>query len=71
MSISKFYVDINISGMSEQLLCLIQRDHYYFNSLAFLITIYDPVKGTWERIPPFGDPHFNGILELCQCVFVN
>jgi hypothetical protein len=41
---SEFYEDINISGMTKQLLCLIQQDPSY----VLEIRVCDPVKGTSE-----------------------
>ena len=64
---SDFYEDINISGMSKQLLCLIQKDPSY----VLEIRVCDPVKGTSERIPPIDDPHFDGIGGSFQCAAVN
>jgi hypothetical protein len=69
VSSPKFYEDRKISGTSEQLLCLIQRDPRAH--LAFVITVHDPVKGTWERLPPIDDPLFAGITAWSRCVAVN
>jgi hypothetical protein len=63
----KFYVDIKIYGMTEQLLCLIQQDPSYFLE----IRVCDPVKGTSERLSPIDDPHFAGIGGTFQCAVVN
>jgi hypothetical protein len=50
VSSPKFYADNKISGMSEKMLFLIQRDlRDYF---TFVIMVHDPVKGTWKRLPP-------------------
>jgi hypothetical protein len=65
----EFYTDRKISGTSEQLLCLIHRDPRAH--LAFVITVHDPVNGTWERLPPIDDPLFAGITAWSQCVAVN
>jgi hypothetical protein len=65
----KFYADRKISGKSEQLLCLIQRDP--LNREVFVIMVHDPVKGTRERLPPIDDPRFDGLPRWCQCVAVN
>jgi hypothetical protein len=56
----KFYADRKISGTSEQLLCMIQR----VDGGDFAITVYDPAKGIWGRLPPIDDPHFDGIEAL-------
>jgi hypothetical protein len=61
----KFYADRKISGTSEQLLCLFQRDPRA--DFTFVITVHDPVKGTWERLPPL----FAAITAVSQCVAVN
>jgi hypothetical protein len=34
------------------------------SSYVFEMRVYDPVKGTWERLPPINDPHFAGIGGL-------
>ena len=72
---SRLYVDRKISGDSQQLLCLIQKelgvDHHILNSHAFVITVCDPLKGTSERLPPINDPRFVGLPGWCQCVAVN
>jgi hypothetical protein len=65
----EFYTDRKISGTSEQLLCLIHRDPRAH--LAFVITVHDPVNGTWKRLPPIDDPLFAGITAWSQCVAVN
>ena len=65
----KFYADRKISGKSEQLLCLIQRDP--LNREVFVIMVHDPVKGTRERLPPIDDPRFVGLPGWCQCIVVN
>eukprot|EP00253_Pinus_taeda_P010965 PITA_10965 len=67
-----FYADRNKCGTSEHLLCLIQNDMNERDmNPVFVVTIYDPVKGTWERLPPIDDPQTNGIQVWCQCVAVN
>ena len=38
---------------------------------AFAITVYDPAKRTWGRLPPIDDPDFDGIEAWFQCVAVN
>jgi hypothetical protein len=65
VSSPKFYVDRKISGTSEQMMCLIQRD--LRADFSFVITVHDPVKGTWERLPPL----FVAITTVSQCVVVN
>jgi hypothetical protein len=65
----KFYEERKISGTSEKLLCLIQRD--LRAHLTFLIIVHDPVNGTWERLPPIDDPLFARITTWSQCVAVN
>jgi hypothetical protein len=66
VSSPKFYADRKISGKSQQLLCLIQSDRG-----EYVVNVYDPVKGTRERLSPIDDPDFVGILPGCQCVAVN
>jgi len=67
-----FYADRKKCGTSEHLLCLIQNDMNERDmNPVFVVTIYDPVKGTWERLPPIDDPQTNGIQVWCQCVAVN
>jgi hypothetical protein len=56
----EFYADRKIYGTIEQLLCLIQLI-FMDSSYVFEMRVYDPVKGTWERIPTIDDPHFAGI----------
>jgi hypothetical protein len=63
----EFYLDRKISGMTEQLLCLIQQDPSYIME----IRVCDPVKGTLARIPPINDPHFAGIGGSFQCAAMN
>jgi hypothetical protein len=62
LSNPKFYADRKISGKSEQLLCLIQRDS---------LKVHDPVKGTRERLPPIDDLSVDGLPRWCLCVAVN
>jgi hypothetical protein len=63
VSSPKFYEDRKISGTTQRLLCLIQRNE-------FVIKIYDPVNGTWERLP-LPDFHFAGKPKYFECVAVN
>jgi hypothetical protein len=57
VSSPKFYEDRKISGTTQRLLCLIQRDPVYdavkgtWERYVFVIKIYDPVNGTCERLP--------------------
>jgi hypothetical protein len=44
---------------------LFQRDPSA--DFIFVITVHDPVKGTWERLPPL----FATITTVSQCVAVN
>jgi hypothetical protein len=41
------------------------------SSYVFEIRVYDPVKGTCERLPPIDDPHFVGIVGWFQCTAMN
>ena len=75
----QFYGDRKISGKSEQLICFIQRvpkavannSQRFQGPFVFAISIYDPVNGTWRKLPPIDDPHFTGLSSLSQCVAVN
>ena len=67
----KFYADRKISGTSQQLLCMTQWVHKLIDNLVFAITVYDPVKGTYDSLPPIDDPHIAGIPIWCQCVSLN
>jgi len=49
----------------EQLICLLQQ----VTSDVYGITVYDPVRGTWERLSPF--PYSPGIPYSCKLVSVN
>ena len=46
---------------------------YHGDHIEEVITVYDPVQGTWEQLPPI--PHFPGrfktMLSLCRCLRVN
>jgi hypothetical protein len=47
------------------MLCLIQRD--LRADFSFVTTVHDPMKGTWERLPPL----FAAITIVSRCVVVN
>ncbi|GLJ04657.1 hypothetical protein SUGI_0000760 [Cryptomeria japonica] len=68
---SRFYQDRKKFGMGEERICLIQalpQQHEYKqrSAPAYGVTIYDPLKSSWERLPniPTGFPLFSN----CVCV---
>ena len=66
-----FYMDRNISGKSDKLICFIEKDNKKSWSV-FVITIYDPLNDTWKRLnTPIDDPHFPRISEWSQCIAMN
>jgi hypothetical protein len=65
-----FYADRKISGTSEQLLCFIQLV-LMVRKCVFVVTVCDPMKGTWERLPLIDHLHVPGIPISCECVAVN
>ena len=67
---ARFYPDRNISGKSEQLICLLHKDPKAVGD-KLVITIYDPLNGTLKRLPPIDDPLFTGLSTMSQCVAVN
>jgi len=67
LSNPKFYEDRKRSGTSEQIICLIQHD----GVIDYVVTVYDPAKGTWERLPPINDPRCHRMPFFCECVSVN
>eukprot|EP01018_Ginkgo_biloba_P021037 Gb_35243 [translate_table: standard] len=74
---SRFYHHRKISGVTEQCVCLIQalpqgdssQDKRH-TAPPYGVTAYDPLHGTWERLPPIPD-FADGIPLFCQCVSVN
>jgi hypothetical protein len=76
LSSPQFYEDRKISGTSEQLICLIQAippgnstEDKWQGALAYGLTLYDPLLGTWDRLPSI--PQFADRIPLfCQCVWV-
>jgi hypothetical protein len=60
----EFYADRKISGTTEQLLCLIQLI-FMDSSYVFEMRVYDPVKGTWERLPPIDHYIFGSLSQIC------
>lgn len=65
MNITKFYEDRKVYGKSEQLICLT-------NNSFEEIEVYDPLKGTWERIPRIPDfPHFYPLAASTEFASVN
>ena len=67
---ARFYPDRNISGKSEQLICLLHKDPKVVGD-KLVITIYDPLNGTLKRLTPIDDPHFTGLSTMSHCVAVN
>jgi hypothetical protein len=65
-----FYADRKISGTSEKLLCFIQPV-LMFKMSVFVVTVYDPMKDTWERLPFIDHLQVDEIPIGCECVAVN
>jgi len=77
LSSPRFYEDRKISDTSEQLICLIQAipkgnsaDDKWHGGPVYGLTLYDPLQGTWDRLPSI--PQFpDGIPLFCHCVWVD
>jgi len=78
LSSPRFYEDRKISGTSEELICLIQaiprgnsgEQDKWQGAPVYGITLYDPLQGTWDRLPSI--PQFpDGIPLFCHCVSVD
>ena len=69
-----FYTDRKLHGTSQQLIaCTMLINRYHFEGLArvYEINVYDPLKGTSERLSPLHDPHCPRITLCYHCVAVN
>ena len=72
----QFYQDRKKLGTSQQYICLVElREYpaYRDDDLEFVVSVFDPLRGTKKTLPPL--PHFpgshNGIPLYCDCVCVN
>jgi len=72
----QFYEDRKKFGILQRCICLVElREYpaYPGDDLEFVVSIFDPLRGTRETLPPL--PHFpgshNGIPLFCDCVCVN
>ena len=72
----QFYEDRKKFEISQQCICLVElREYpaYHDDDLEFVVSVFDPLRGTRETLPPL--PHFpgtrNGVPLFCDCVFVN
>lgn len=68
-----FYGERKKFGTSEHLLCFIQKEFKFLPKEMFrlVVTVYDPVKDTWGRLPPIDVPPNTKIPFCCSCVAVN
>ena len=76
MNHPQFYQDRKKLGTSQQYICLVElREYpaYRDDDLEFVVSVFDPLRGTKKTLPPL--PHFpgshNGIPLYCDCVCVN
>ena len=68
-----FYRDRKKLGTTQQCICLFELRQSN-NDEEYMVTVYDPLQGTWEPLPPF--PHFPGVHYRgipidCACISLN